>query len=131
MIRRKRRRHTLRRITAFAIPLALLAASISAVPASNRRTKEQLAANSDLVLGLDGAAYPPYKPSAIEWVQKKLKDLELYEGEVDGKLDQSTKEAIAEFQKNQGIHASGIPSPRTRSALNGADVRHDGPDDVG
>ncbi|MGD8375651.1 MAG: peptidoglycan-binding domain-containing protein [Acidobacteriota bacterium] len=108
-------------ITALATPLLLMAASIAAVSGSEPQTDEQLAASSDLVLGLDGAAYPPYKPSAIEWVQNELKDRELYEGKVDGKLDQSTKEAIAKFQKDHDIHASGIPSPRTRSALGRAE----------
>jgi peptidoglycan hydrolase-like protein with peptidoglycan-binding domain len=99
----------------------LLAGVVAAAPPGIQEEKdkpdETIAEQSEMILGLDGVAYRPYKKSLIEWVQKKLRGLDLYDGEVQGKLDEKTMKAIAEFQKEHDIHASGIPSPLTRKAL--------------
>ena len=71
----------------------------------------------ELIKGLDGGDYERYPKSTIQWVQKVLKDGGLYKGEADGVLKKETMEAVAAFQKQQKLHVSGIPSPKTREAL--------------
>jgi murein L,D-transpeptidase YcbB/YkuD len=70
-----------------------------------------------LLRGIDGAPYDPYRPAVIEQTQQKLNELGLYEGAITGVLDESTMQAIGEFQTNNGLHASGVPSPETRKEL--------------
>jgi len=99
---------------------ALLVATGFAMPAWSGvdvMSDQELVQQSELILGLDGAAYQPYKDSVIIWVQDELRRRDLYEGPTHGKLDEGTMQAIAEFQRGHGLHASGIPSPFTREAL--------------
>ena len=70
-----------------------------------------------LLRGIDGAPYDPYRPTVIEQTQQKLNELGLYDGAVTGVLDENTMQAVGEFQKNNGLHASGVPSPETRKEL--------------
>jgi hypothetical protein len=70
-----------------------------------------------LLRGVDGAPYPPYRPAVIEQTQEKLKELGMYDGPTSGVLDETTMQAVAEFQKNNGVHPSGVPSPETRKEL--------------
>ena len=70
-----------------------------------------------MITGLDGKEYEPYKTSVIEAVQAALQRVGVYSGAVNGVLDETTMQAIGEFQKQNGIHVSGIPSPKTREAL--------------
>src|SRR5687768_6777588 len=70
-----------------------------------------------MIMGLDGKEYDSYKTSVIEAVQAALQREGLYSGEVNGVLDETTMQAIGEFQKQNGIHVSGVPSPKTREAL--------------
>jgi peptidoglycan hydrolase-like protein with peptidoglycan-binding domain len=70
-----------------------------------------------VVTGLDGATYEAYLPSTIKQVQQALKDKGMYSGEVNGVLDKATMDAVAEFQKQNHIEASGVPSPDTRDLL--------------
>ncbi len=72
-----------------------------------------------LIKGLDGGLYEPYLPSVVEEVQTALTNEGLYQGEIDGVLDNETMEAIAEYQKQHGIMISGVPSPETRESLLG------------
>ena len=75
-----------------------------------------------LLLGLDDGEYEPYRPAFVERVQRALIDQGFYDGPVMGKLDQTTMEAVAAFQREHGIQASGVPSPETRKALFAEDV---------
>lgn len=70
-----------------------------------------------LIKGLDGGDYMPYKPSVIRRVQEALQKLGLYQGEVTGQLDEETMKALAEFQKQNGLTPNGIPTPQTRARL--------------
>ncbi len=70
-----------------------------------------------LIQGLDGGDYGQYLPSAIERVQQRLRDMARYAGPVDGHLGAATMQAIGEFQKEQELQVSGVPSPMTRSRL--------------
>ena len=70
-----------------------------------------------MITGLDGKEYELYKTSVIEAVQAALQREGVYSGAVNGVLDETTMQAIGEFQKQNGIHVSGVPSPKTREAL--------------
>jgi murein L,D-transpeptidase YcbB/YkuD len=70
-----------------------------------------------LITGLDGQEYEPYKTSVIEDVQTALQSEGVYSGQVNGVLDEATMQAVGEFQEQNGIHVSGVPSPKTREAL--------------
>jgi hypothetical protein len=70
-----------------------------------------------LVEGLDGGTYEAYKPAIITQVQEALKARGLYQGDVNGELDEETMESLAEFQKQHGLSPNGIPTPHTRGAL--------------
>ncbi len=70
-----------------------------------------------LLLGLDGGLYEPYRVRVIEEVQKALKAQGLYAGEVHRYLNEETMKALGEFQKQNELKVSGVPTPRTRKAL--------------
>jgi TolA-binding protein len=72
-----------------------------------------------LIEGLDGEPYLAYRPAFVEEVQEKLADLGLYDGPIDGFLEITTQRALAAFQEKNGLHPSGIPTPKTRAALAG------------
>ena len=70
-----------------------------------------------LVHGLDGGQYLPYKASTVRETQQKLEQKGLYKGDANGVMNRETMRATAEFQKENGLQASGVPSPRTREKL--------------
>lgn len=95
--------------------MCLLFAGLLTAAAQEQRTQEQ--GEAALIEGLDGAPYEACEPSVVEDVQQALKDQDLYQGEVTRVLDEATMEAIAEFQRQNGIMVNGIPTPNTREAL--------------
>ena len=70
-----------------------------------------------LIKGLDGGEYQPYHPALVNRVQEALKTAGLYQGEISGKLDEETMRALGEFQKQNGLGVTGIPTPKTRALL--------------
>lgn len=70
-----------------------------------------------LLKGLDGGDYEPYKVSTVERVQERLRTLGLYAGPADGVFGAPLREAVGSFQEQEGLPASGVPSPITRSRL--------------
>jgi hypothetical protein len=71
-----------------------------------------------LIAGLDGALYEPYRPGAIERVQKALKDRGLYTGPMNDILDLPTMKSIYAFQEtNHNLQRCGVPTPYTRKML--------------
>jgi hypothetical protein len=65
-----------------------------------------------------GGSYEPYRPKAIERIQRALTVRDLYGGPVNGVLDKPTMKAIYEFQRMAGtLQICGIPTPRTRRLL--------------
>ncbi len=79
-----------------------------------------------LIKGLDGGDYEPYKAAVVERVQGQLAELGLYDGAVDGKLSQETMEALGQFQKENDLVVTGIPTPRTRQKLRKAVEAYEG-----
>ncbi len=72
-----------------------------------------------LIKGVNGGLYESYLPSVVKEVQTALHNQGLYQGEVNGVLDQQTEQAIAKYQKQHGLMVSGVPSPDTRQSLLG------------
>jgi peptidoglycan hydrolase-like protein with peptidoglycan-binding domain len=70
-----------------------------------------------LMKGLDGGHYLAYKPSVVRKTQQELEHKGLYKGKIDGILGPETMHATAEFQKQNGLHVSGVPTPATRHKL--------------
>jgi peptidoglycan hydrolase-like protein with peptidoglycan-binding domain len=58
-----------------------------------------------------------YLPETIEKAQQALKAKGLYKGEVTGKLDETTKSAVKEFQKQESLNATGRLNKDTRQKL--------------
>lgn len=56
----------------------------------------------------------------IKDIQIKLKNLEIYTGEITGTFDSATKEAVGKFQKTEGIMESGEVDVETMIKLNNA-----------
>lgn len=50
-------------------------------------------------------------------IQIALKQTEFYEGPIDGKMNEQTKQAIKSFQKSKGLTADGIVGPKTWEEL--------------
>jgi len=50
-------------------------------------------------------------------IQKALKNLGLYQGELDGKVGPKTREAVREFQKQNNLVADGKVGSKTWSLL--------------
>ncbi len=75
----------------------------------------------------EGAALPPettagqassgfVKPT-VEEIQQALKNLSLYQGNIDGKLGPKTKQAIKDFQVQSNLTADGKVGPKTWAQL--------------
>ena len=92
---------------------SLVTASLIAGAASAMATHH----GHGLVTGVDGGRYLAYKPSVVREMQQALEKKGLYAGKIDGRLDAATMHAIADFQKQNGLHGSGVPTPHTRHAL--------------
>ena len=84
-------------------------------------------AEGKLMLGLDGGRYEPYRAPLVRNAQTTLFRQKLYDGPVTGVLDKRTMEAVGELQKQNGIKASGVLTPRTREVLDKAQGSGDGP----
>ena len=56
------------------------------------------------------------KPT-VEQIQQALKNLSLYQGNIDGKLGPKTKQAIKDFQTQNSLTADGKVGPRTWAKL--------------
>jgi peptidoglycan hydrolase-like protein with peptidoglycan-binding domain len=61
----------------------------------------------------------------VEDLQKQLKALGYYQGEIDGQFGPGTRDAVIAFQRNNGLDADGIAGTETLSVLYSQDA---GPD---
>jgi peptidoglycan hydrolase-like protein with peptidoglycan-binding domain len=59
---------------------------------------------------------PMLKPTKRE-IQQALKGAGLYKGAVDGRIGPQTREAIKEFQRNNGLNADGVVGRQTWERL--------------
>ncbi|MEW6734598.1 MAG: peptidoglycan-binding domain-containing protein [Acidobacteriota bacterium] len=58
-----------------------------------------------------------YQPATIEKAQQVLKGKGLYKGEVTGKMDADTRDAVKAFQQQQGLNPTGRLNKDTREKL--------------
>ncbi len=70
-----------------------------------------------VLMGLDGNLYEGYHPLTVERIQQALSQLGFYGDAVDGTFDRETMEAIADFQAQNDLPITGVPTPRTRARL--------------
>ena len=54
---------------------------------------------------------------AVTNLQSRLKNLGYYEGEIDGQFGAGTRDAVAAFQRQNGLDADGIAGEETREKL--------------
>lgn len=59
----------------------------------------------------------PFALSYVRRIQTRLRELGLYNGEINGLYDQPTKDAILEFQRRNRLPADGIIGPATERLL--------------
>jgi hypothetical protein len=55
--------------------------------------------------------------AVIERIQRRLRARELYEGAITGELDDDTREALARFQEEKELPATGLPDQATLTHL--------------
>lgn len=65
----------------------------------------------------------PVEASVVEEVQRQLTALHEYQGEINGKLDSVTVNAIQAFQRSVGLKDDGILDAHTREKLTEAAAR--------
>jgi hypothetical protein len=53
----------------------------------------------------------------VSGIQMRLRNLDFYNGEIDGELNEKTEWAIEEFQRRQGLEPTGRVDDRTRAKL--------------
>ena len=85
------------------------------------KTKAALEKGEDSYIGIGGSDINNVEviiySKEIEDAQKTLKELNLYNGEIDGINGIGTKSAIKEFQKLAGLTIDGVLGPNTEAAL--------------
>jgi peptidoglycan hydrolase-like protein with peptidoglycan-binding domain len=58
-----------------------------------------------------------YQPATIEKAQQALKAKGLYKGDITGKMDPDTRDAVKAFQKQEGLNPTGRLNKDTRQRL--------------
>ncbi len=73
--------------------------------------------------GGNGTCKPGDSGSAVRAVQKRLKKLGYYSGDIDGDYGNGTKTAVKAFQKRNGLSANGTVNSQTLSKLNSSGAK--------
>ncbi len=71
----------------------------------------------------DGTCKPGDYGEVVKKLQKKLKKLGYYTGEIDGDYGNGTKTAVKNFQKRNGLKVTGEANKKTISKLNSGDAK--------
>ncbi len=53
----------------------------------------------------------------VVWIQRRLKDLGYYSGPIDGDAGGATRRAIREYQADQGLSTTGMPTPELQDFM--------------
>jgi hypothetical protein len=53
----------------------------------------------------------------VIWIQRRLKDLGYYAGPIDGDAGGATRRAIREYQADQGLAQTGMPTPELQDFM--------------
>ena len=62
-------------------------------------------------------ARPATPTGDVVWIQRRLKDLGYYSGPIDGDAGGATRRAIREYQADQGLTTTGIPTPELQDFM--------------
>lgn len=103
----------------FAVALAFAGCSGPSVEERAREAAEQMRES----LGPDVeelAAGQSVEPEVVKELQENLAAIHEYQGEISGKLDSVTVNAIQAFQRSVGLQDNGIVDARTRERLRAA-----------
>ena len=87
---------------------------------NSKNTKDTKTKNSGKS---DGTCVPGDTGSAVKKVQQRLKKLGYYKGKVDGDYGSSTKTAVKNFQKRNGLTANGKVNSKTLAKLNSSNAK--------
>ena len=71
----------------------------------------------------DGTCSPGDNGSSVKKVQKKLKSLGYYKGDIDGDYGSGTKSAVKDFQKKNGLNVTGKVNKNTLSKMNSSSAK--------
>ena len=63
------------------------------------------------------------KGEKVEELQKRLQALGYYHGEIDGQFGPGTREAVFDFQKNNGLDTDGLAGSETLTLLYSQDAK--------
>lgn len=66
----------------------------------------------------NGTSSASLSEDQIKEAQQKLKTAGVYNGEINGQMDQETQEAIEQFQEQKGLEKTGTLDQQTMAALN-------------
>lgn len=83
-------------------------------PRNSRGSKTRV---KTLPAGEGVAMKPGDQGSPVESLQRRLKELDLYKGAVDGKYGSATQDAVRAFQKANGLKADGVAGKDTLARL--------------
>ena len=87
--------------------------SSTSMPGSNAQTQSTMPQNTS-----NQAASVNVSESQVKKAQEQLKSARLYKGTADGKMGAETRQAISEFQQQQGLQKTGTLDQQTLAALN-------------
>lgn len=100
----------------------LFAALAAGVGCSRQTVEERARDTADKIMksmvDVEGIALEQQvDPSVVSDVQKQLTAINEYQGEINGKLDSVTINALQSFQRTAGLKDDGIITPATRQKL--------------
>jgi peptidoglycan hydrolase-like protein with peptidoglycan-binding domain len=104
-----------RRVVLFAVLAAGVGCNRQSV---EERARETAAKIQKSMVDVEGIALEQQvDPSVVSDVQKQLTAINEYQGEITGKLDSVTINALQSFQRTAGLKDDGIITPATRQKL--------------
>lgn len=87
--------------------------AVAAAPAEVAEPEAEEGAGAELPVPQE----PQYDADDVAWIQQRLFDLGYYEGAVDGSAGWRTKQAIREYQVDQGLEPDGRPTAEFRNFM--------------
>jgi peptidoglycan hydrolase-like protein with peptidoglycan-binding domain len=83
-------------------------------PAANGEAES---ADEGEIAKLPVAPVEQYDSDDVVWIQQRLQELGYYEGETNGSVGSATREAIREYQVDQGLEPVGRPTAEFREFM--------------
>src|ERR1043166_750691 len=96
----------------------VLSGAAMAQTATPSTSTYQTPSSATMPQGVQGQASQHLSQDQVKQVQQHLKSSGLYKGDVDGEIGPETKQAISQFQQQNGLPQTGALDQHTLSALN-------------